>query len=250
MRRFNESPEEPCVKGAPMWMVTFGDLMSLLLCFFVLLLSFSETDRYKYKQVAGSLEKAFGVQRKEQIMQMPIGMKMIARDFDQQLILSRIEFELNREIDETLATYLGEYRDQIELESSGEKIVIRLMGESTFDSGSVEIREKLKPLLLNISKILQKSDNNIIIAGHTDNVPIHNSIMKNNLRLSIARAAAVAEYLLENSEINPKRVSTMGFGEFRPIESNDTEAGKEKNRRVEIILGKIPVPSREVSPSE
>ena len=76
-------------EGAPAWVVTFGDLMSLLLCFFVLLLSFSEMDKAKYKEVSGSLAKAFGVQRKIKAFQAPKGIKMISRDFDQELIPAR-----------------------------------------------------------------------------------------------------------------------------------------------------------------
>lgn len=240
-----EAPPQLCAKGAPMWVVTFGDLMSLLLCFFVLLLSFSETDRNKYKQVAGSLEKAFGIQREVPVMEIPKGIEMIAKDFDQQIIQTRIEEELGKEIEKMVSSDLEHFKEQIELQSEGEEIIIRLMGESTFNSGSVEIREQLKPLLLQVARVLEKADGDVIVSGHTDNVPIHNSLMKNNLRLSIARAAAVAEYLLENSSIDPKRVSTMGFGEHRPIESNLTETGKEKNRRVEIIVGKIPPPSNQ-----
>jgi len=80
--------------GAPRWVVTFGDLMSLLLCFFVLLLSFSTMDKQKYKQVAGSLEKAFGVQRINRVMEIPKGVKMIAKDFDQEVIVTRIKEEI------------------------------------------------------------------------------------------------------------------------------------------------------------
>ncbi len=73
-------------KGAPKWVVTFGDLMSLLLCFFVLLLSFSEMDRQKYKMVAGSMAQAFGVQRKERVFESPRGAKMVALSFDQDMV--------------------------------------------------------------------------------------------------------------------------------------------------------------------
>ena len=242
-----ECEEQPKVDpGAPKWVVTFGDLMSLLLCFFVLLLSFSEMDRNKYKQVAGSLSNAFGVQRKIRVMEIPKGMKIIAQDFDQEIIETRIREDLGKEIDELLSTELEEFKDQIEMETNEDQVIVRLMGESTFDSGKVDIRGKLKPLLKNIAKVLEKDDSDIIIAGHTDNVPIRQGgPYKTNLRLSIARAAAVAEYLLSNSKINPKRVSTMGFGEFRPIESNLTARGREKNRRVEIILGGLPAFERE-----
>jgi chemotaxis protein MotB len=232
-------------RGAQPWMVTFGDMMSLLLCFFILMLSFSEMDRQKYKQVAGSLEKAFGVPRATQIMDIPKGMTIITQNFDQEIIEARIREDLGKEIDEQLSSDLEEFKDQITMESSENQVVIRMMGESTFDSGSVEIREKLKPLLINVAKVLEQDKGNVIIAGHTDDVPVRTGPFRSNLRLSIARAAVVAEYMLANSTIDPQRIATMGFGEFRPLASNQTERGREMNRRVEIILGGLPAVERE-----
>lgn len=226
--------------GAPKWVVTFGDLMSLLLCFFVLLLSFSEMDRQKYKQVAGSMEKAFGIQRKEKVMDIPKGMKMIARDFDQEVITTRIKEAIGKEIDDLMDTQLSDMKDQINIEASEEEVTIRLMGESTFDSGKAVIRTQMKPLLKKVAGIISNNKSDIIIAGHTDNVPIRGGPFRTNLRLSTARASAVAEFMLSVSKIDPKRVSTMGFGEYRPLESNQTHAGREKNRRVEIVLGNLP----------
>lgn len=229
--------------GAPKWMVTFGDLMSLLLCFFVLLLSFSEMDRQKYKQVAGSLEKAFGVQRKNRVMEIPKGTKLIAKDFDQEAIATRIKEDLGREIENLIKSQLSTLKDQISIESSeNNEVIIRLMGESTFDSGKAEIRNQLIPLLLKVGKTLHTSAGDITVAGHTDNVPIRSRSgpFKTNLRLSAARASAVAEFFINRTGIDPKRISTMGFGEFRPIDTNDTAKGRQKNRRVEIILGNIP----------
>ena len=141
-----------------------------------------------------------------------------------------------------LSTKLEEYKDQIAMEADENEVIIRLMGESTFDSGKVEIREKLKPLLVRVAKVIEKDGGDIIIAGHTDNVPIRRGPYKTNLRLSIARAAAVAEYILGHSKIDAKRISTMGFGEYRPIESNENARGREMNRRVEIILSNLPQP--------
>ncbi len=227
--------------GAPRWVVTFGDLMSLLLCFFVLLLSFSNMDKQKYKQVAGSMEKAFGVQRKLKVMDIPKGMKMVARDFDQETIATRIKEDLGKEIDALIEDQLAELKDQISVEAAENEVVIRLMGESTFDSGKAEIRSQLKPLLQKVSKVLRSSQGDIIIAGHTDNIPIRGGPFKTNLRLSAARASAVAEYFIDQCSLDPQRISTMGFGKFRPIESNATIEGRQKNRRVEIILGNIPI---------
>ena len=236
----------PCEAGAPRWMTTFGDLMSLLLCFFVLLLSFSELDRQKYKVVAGSMEKAFGMQREKNVSESPrLGLKIIAKDFDQQALATRIKEQIGRELEEEFDELYGDLRDDIEVEAGKDEVVIRLMGESTFDSGKADIKPELKPMILRIGQILAKqASGGIIIAGHTDNVPVKGGPFQTNLKLSIARAATVAEFLLHQASIDPKRVSTMGFGEYRPIADNRTDAGRRKNRRVEIIVGTLP--SREV----
>ncbi|MDX2452586.1 flagellar motor protein MotB [Desulfosarcina sp.] len=232
----------PCDKGAPRWVTTFGDLMSLLLCFFVLLLSFSEIDRQKYKQVAGSMEKAFGMQRKRNVADSPRhGLKMIAKDFDQEAIATRVKEFIGKELEENFDALYRKIEDDIEIEAKKDQLVIRMMGESTFDSGKAEIKTELKPLILRIGQILtSETAGDIIIAGHTDNVPVTGGPFQSNLKLSIARAATVAQFLLDQTSIDPKRISTMGFGEFRPIADNTTELGRRKNRRVEIIVGTMP----------
>ncbi len=237
-------PQKKVDTGAPRWVVTFGDLMSLLLCFFVLLLSFSELDRQKYKQVAGSMEKVFGVQRRTKVMEVPKGMKMIAKDFDQELIATRIKEDIGKELDEIISSQLADLKEQIEIDGSDEEIIIRLMGESTFDSGKAVIRPKMKPLLKKVAELFRSNANDIIIAGHTDNVPIRRGPYRTNLRLSTARASAVAEYIISAANVNPQRISTMGFGEYRPIDTNDTAEGRQKNRRVEIILSNLPTKSK------
>ncbi|MGA8018277.1 MAG: flagellar motor protein MotB [Desulfobacterales bacterium] len=232
-------------EGAPAWVVTFGDLMSLLLCFFVLLLSFSEMDKAKYKEVSGSLAKAFGVQRKMKAFEAPKGIKMISRDFDQELIPARpreefiamqqrekIGIALKKEVE----TRFRDLQDLIQVEVGEKEVTIRLMGETAFDSGKADIKAQMVPLLLKIGSVLADGKGEVIIAGHTDNVPVHGGPYGSNLKLSIARAATVAEFLLAKSAIPASRVSTMGFGKYRPIESNDTDEGRKRNRRVEIIL--------------
>ncbi len=234
----------PCAKGAPLWVTTFGDLMSLLLCFFVLLLSFSEIDRQKYKQVAGSMEKAFGIQRKQNVSESPRqGLEMIAKDFDQEAIATRVKENIGRELEENFNELYGQIKDDIEIEAGKDQVVIRLMGESTFDSGKAEIKPELEPMILSIGHILSdETAGDIIIAGHTDNVPVTGGPFQSNLKLSIARAATVAQFLLDRTAMDPKRVATMGFGEYRPIADNHAELGRRKNRRVEIIVGTLPRP--------
>jgi len=234
-------PAEVVEEGAPLWVVTFGDLMSLLLCFFVLLLSFSEMDRQKYKELSGSMQNAFGVQRKKQVFDIPKGQKIIAKNFDQEAISLSHETDILEQVRKAILDSFGSSEGLIEFDADEYKIRIRLMGESTFHSGRADIRDPMKPLLATIAEVFKKNDENIIIAGHTDNVPlIPGGQFKTNLQLSMARAASVADFFLSEGSIAPDRISTMGFGEHRPLDTNDTSQGRQKNRRVEIILGAMP----------
>jgi chemotaxis protein MotB len=228
-------PQEEVEEGAPLWVVTFGDLMSLLMCFFVLMLSFSEMDRRKYRMVSGSMAQAFGIQREKPVFESPRGQKMIAKEFDQAILITKIE-EAIKPIIEEMETEYEELKGSVELEIGEDKVTIRMMGEATFDTGKAELHPAFRPLLKKIGAVLGQSKGEIIIAGHTDNVPLSGGLFGSNLGLSMARAGSVAEYLLRTTSIDPKRLSTMGFGEYRPLTSNDTAQGRRKNRRVEIIV--------------
>jgi len=131
-------PQEEVEEGAPLWVVTFGDLMSLLMCFFVLLLSFSEMDRKKYKMVSGSMANAFGIQREKPVFESPRGQKMIAKEFDQAVMITKIEESIKPIIDEIKNEY-EELKDAVELEVGEDKVTIRMMGETTFDTGKAEL---------------------------------------------------------------------------------------------------------------
>ncbi len=230
-----QPPKEEVEEGAPIWAVTFGDLMSLLMCFFVLLLSFSEMDRNKYRVVSGSVKNAFGIQRKKPVFESPKGSKMIAREFDQAIILTKIEKVVKEIINELEGEY-EELKGLVEVESAENQLTIRMMGEATFDTGRADLRSEFIPLLRKIGEVLGKTKAEIIIAGHTDNVPLSSGPFGSNLGLSMARAGSVAEFLLSKKNIDPRKLSTMGFGEYRPLASNDTAEGRRKNRRVEIIV--------------
>jgi chemotaxis protein MotB len=226
---------EEVEEGAPAWVVTFGDLMSLLLCFFVLMLSFSEMDRNKYRIVSGSLKNAFGMQRKKPVFDSPKGQKMIAKEFDQAIVLIKVQDVVDPILNE-LEDEFQEFKKFVEVSVEDNRVTIRMLGEATFDSGEAKLKKKFVPLLQKIGDVLSKTSGDIIVAGHTDNVPLSGGPFKSNLGLSMARAGAVAEFLLNATAIDPKKLSTMGFGEYRPLASNDTEAGRQKNRRVEIIV--------------
>lgn len=242
----NEAAEE----GAPAWVVTFADLMSLLLCFFVLLLSFSEMDRQKYREVAGSMANAFGVQRKEHVFESPKGTRVIARAFDRDKLATRDKEEIGKErkrqitkaMKEAIESKFQDLKDLVEIEAGKHQVVLRLMGETAFNSGEARIRQEMLPLLKKIASILKGTTGEIVIAGHTDNVPVSGIQFRSNLQLSTERATRVTELLLAQEPIMPERISVIGFGKFRPLESNDTAEGRKRNRRVEIIIKDMPLP--------
>jgi chemotaxis protein MotB len=192
-------------------------------------------DRKKYKMVSGSMKNAFGIQREKPVFESPKGSKMVAKEFDQAILLTKFEEVVKPVIKELVSEY-EELKGFVEVESGENQLTIRMMGEATFDTGRADLRSEFLPLLLKIGEILGKTKAEIIIAGHTDDVPLSGGPFGSNLGLSMARAGAVAEFLLSKNTIDPRRLSTMGFGEYRPLTSNDTAEGRSKNRRVEIIV--------------
>lgn len=249
----DESQEicEECEAGAPEWMVTFADLATLLLCFFVLLLSFSRMDTAKFKELRGSLKRAFGVQRVLPVYETPKGMKFIAKDFDQafveqavshDILTDYLQDELNitksadeQELFELVKNLKANDIVDVEMDQYG-RIVMRLLGQTTFASGQATIKATMIPILDTIGEAIGKTKRQVLVAGHTDNVPLQGGPFGSNLGLSAARAAAVVEFFLSRNKIPPHNIATMAYGEHRPLVANNSSANREKNRRVEIIL--------------
>lgn len=139
-----------------------------------------------------------------------------------------LEKRLKREIDD----------QEVKLEMAEKGLVITFVAEVLFDSGKAKIRQEAYPALDKVAKVIRDkvSDREIGVEGHTDNEPIKHSNWKSNWELSTARATSVLHYLVDNGKLNPKKLSAIGYGEYRPVASNDTEEGRAKNRRVEIVI--------------
>lgn len=127
---------------------------------------------------------------------------------------------------------------QVKLEMMGKGLVITVVGDVLFDSGKAKIRPESYPILDKVATVLKENvpKLNVGIEGHTDNVPIKFSGWKSNWELSTARSLSVLHYLVEERDISPERVSAIGYGEYRPIDSNNTKEGRQSNRRVEIVI--------------
>ncbi len=127
---------------------------------------------------------------------------------------------------------------QVKLQMMEKGLVITVVGDLLFDSGKAKIRPEAYPLLDKVSAVLKDNMRqfNIGIEGHTDNVPIKRSGWKSNWELSTARALSVLHYLAQDQGISPERLSAIGYGEYRPVASNDSKSGRKQNRRVEIVI--------------
>lgn len=285
----NDDDEEEgcdCPAGLPAWLATFADLMSLLMCFFVLLLSFSEMDAMKFKRLAGSMAQAFGVQNKLNVTDVPKGTSIIAQEFSpgipsptpineiwqktEDLTEMSLEVQCNQEydieagdvsqeagvkasvrerleelVDETkkdaqeLAEALQEEiaAGEIEIETEGRKIIIRIREKGSFKSGSHELADDYYNVMDEIRGVLMQKPGKIHVQGHTDDVPIRRSPRyRSNWELSTSRAVSVAEELMKNDEINRRRFEVSGMADTRPLVANNTRENRARNRRVEIVI--------------
>lgn len=254
----SECPE--CPAGIPEWVMTFADLMSLMMCFFVLLLSFSEMDVLKFKQIAGSMKVAFGVQRLDRdAMSVPLGTSIIAQEFSSAQPQPSLVNEVRQQTTDTSKQYLQiqdpaiqdaqEKKEEIEealkkevaeglieISTFEDQVVIRIREKGSFASASSAIGPDFFKMLMNISDALNQVEGRIIVAGHTDNIPIETGEFPSNWVLSAARASAVAHTMTERGEIASERVEIRAYGDNRPLEPNDTPEGRAQNRRVEIIV--------------
>jgi len=260
----------PPRERTPAWVVTFADLMSLLLSFFVLLLSFSELDVLKFKQIAGSLAYAFGVQREIEAAEVPKGTSVIAREFSPGRPDPSAVAEVRQRTTETPERFLETHEagetpmpapaadphgrakadaerlrealrpeidsGLIDIERRRERVVIRIREKGSFPSGSAVIEKDFEPVLTRVGRVLAPADGRIVVAGHTDDVPIATSRFRSNWELSAARAASVLHHLVDAAAIEESRLLIEAYADSRPLGPNDGPANRARNRRVEIIL--------------
>ncbi len=172
------------------------------------------------------------------------------KDFQEISNLKRELSELERakaELENRLKKEINDKEVSIQMLERG--LVITFVSEVLFDSGKATLKEDAKGKINKIADVLETTvrDLKVGIEGHTDNVPITRSGWKSNWELSAARSMSVLHYLIDNQGLEPNRLSATGYGEFHPVDSNDTKEGRQKNRRVEIVI--LPNTLKEAAPS-
>ena len=265
----NRKPDEP-KKGAPEWQTTFGDLMNLLLCFFVLLFAMSSIDEDKQEQIIASFNNMFsvfdggasaigdgmlisnGVSQLNELDQYInstgrlnegdvvdddlANSKNLADAQDQ---IEEAKMEESEELAERIQEAIDEkgLGDEIQIDITSQYVQLTLNGGILFDSGSAELKAEAKEVLDQVGRILDRyAGGQVEVEGHTDNVPMSGAKYSNNDELSSGRALSVFNYLLSVTDLDPADVKHTGRGEYVPIADNSTPEGRSRNRRVEIKI--------------
>ena len=212
-------------KGA-LWAVTYGDLMSYLMIFFLVLFSFSiaktdKTKSRKYEESLGNIQKAFGGRADSRGLE-----RAKAREN---------ELQVERNLKETMQT--DDLANLVHIQSNERKVKLVLTEGVLFASGKADLKEPAKQVLAPIAAELKKLPNDVLIEGHTDNVPIKKGRYSSNWELSMARAYSVLQFMQEQG-LSARHLAGIGYGENRPVGDNATIEGRAKNRRIEISLMK------------
>lgn len=220
-------------KGAPAYMMTFGDLMSLLLTFFVMLISMANFEPVKFKMASESLQGALGVMQSfptvpiHPIIQMPVKKNKEKK--------KKMAMEDAKKVKETVDS--KNMSESVKIEMTEKGIAILLQDPSNFKSGSADLGEKGKEIIEDISTIIKsRGDLKIRVEGHTDDVPIKSARYNSNWELSSSRALSIVEELSAKTGIMPQNMSAVGFGEHRPLVPNINEENRAQNRRIQIFV--------------
>lgn len=260
-----KSPEKP--PNHERWLVSYGDFITLLFAVFVTLYAMSQTDKKKVDQVAASYRSAFGITSgagssssnilsSNELMPIPSldalprqivrpkrtnedsENKQKAVDLVKKPQVTADEFQdIKKAIRVTLKPL--QLAGDVEVEESSRGLVIRLEEEAFFDPGSAAVKPESYPLLGKIARAILPYGDQIRIEGHTDNTPIATARYKSNWELSLARATSILHIFLTNYDFSPVNLAIAGYGQYRPIAGNDTDEGRRRNRRVDIVLLKV-----------
>jgi len=247
------------------WIVSYADFITLLFAFFVVMYSISSVNEGKYRVLSQTLMDAFQEPRRSkdpiQIGELTRGDGQVSEVVDNSLIempsLEPVNPEAQTEqqdmggastaidneqkrlgylaamIENVLTDYVEQ--DLVEVRFSDNRVMVDMKDKMLFSSGSARLSRTAVHVMREISRILANLPNQIQVEGNTDDRPIHTDEFPSNWELSAARAASVV-HLMTRMGVDPSRMSAIGYSEYRPVAGNDTEEGRQKNRRVTLVV--------------
>ena len=226
--------------GAPLFMATYGDMVTLLLCFFVLLFAMSSIDSLKAQQIILSLRGSLGVMKGGQTKEQPLepfpapqrddgrtpGPSPEVRELDTRHVAYNINSYLRSEgLDKSI---------QVSINQRG--VAVSISDQFLFEPGSAMLKSDGQRVLYKIATLVRDQVPAVSVEGHTDSVPLRGGMYKDNWGLSAMRAAVVASYLQESGGMDPRIIQAVGYGQYRPVVPNDTREHQSLNRRVDLVF--------------
>lgn len=244
-------------RGSPAWIVTFADLATLLLTFFILLLSFAEMDVEKYRAMANSMTVALGgtpvvyeVAGGEPVSVIateppPAPPTEDTTDPMPEFIDERSDDDAPTKISagiiDLASALIRELEDEVASEALSvnydqDQVVIRFAEDAAFRSGDAEMKPEMIPIIERVVDVLANCTGDVVVAGYTDDRPISSGRYRSNWDLSAARAVSVVHELVLNRQVPAERVVAAGRAETNPLVPNDTAENRARNRRVEMSI--------------
>lgn len=214
--------------SADRYLITYADLITLLLGLFIILYAISNVDSAKYDNLTTALGNVFGSAKFKIETSSPIPISL-----NDKYSIAPLDY-WKQELNDIINT--NELNSSISVEDNERGVTIRILDDILFPSGEAELKIKAQEVLNLVAEVIKKLPNDIRVEGHTDNIAINSIKYPSNWHLSIARALNAAYHLIQAEEINPDKISVVGYSEYNPIADNLTSEGRAKNRRVDIIV--------------
>lgn len=230
-----KSNEPPTEEGLPIWMATFADMMTLLLCFFVLLLSFAQQDVSKFKTLMGSIKEAFGIQIEREDAP-------FAAFSPSKYERKEVELEQNEKAVLGMVLQMKQLSKKLDLDDSmsitteDDGVIMRVPNDEIFEPGSVELKPDADKYFASVLRILEDHNYNVVVRGNTDNSPAPGNIYPTNWELSSARAAAALRRIMEKGGISSGRLKAVGYADTLPLLPNTTQENRQANNRIEFFF--------------
>ncbi|MBP1755486.1 MAG: chemotaxis protein MotB [Firmicutes bacterium] len=271
MSKKHKKPQHSEEEGGEAWLLPYSDLMTLLLAVFIVLFAVSKVDQTKAENLAEAFRgnmmtegsglfsgegdsvvpllpdeikeelpketTSQSVTKNPEASVTPQAESSVTQD-DLTKFLGKLELSKLEDLKKNLDTELvkQDMTDVVTTNIDMRGLIISFNNAILFESGSADIKKGNQPTLIKVADLIKTLDNYIRIEGHTDNVPMHSDIYPSNWELSTARAASVVRLFVQDSHIQPDKLVAVGYGEYRPVADNATVKGREKNRRIDIIV--------------
>ncbi|AOQ22871.1 Motility protein B [Moorella thermoacetica] len=218
------------------WLLTYSDLITLLMIFFVVMYAISDTNAQKMAALANSLAQTLtgapttGILTSGGLTSIVPGIAPAPGQGDEGAELARARAELQQYIQQE------GLESQVTLNTEERGLVVSVADAVLFPKGSADLTPEARALLRQVGRALARLPNYLRVEGHTDNLPINTPAFPSNWELSTARATNVVKVLISEAGIKPERLSATGYGEYRPVAPNNSEADMARNRRVDIVV--------------